>query len=141
MAKEQGPFYEELGRRITQARRAVGVKQTELARSIGLSRTSIVNIEKGRQPVQAHILVQLATTLGIDVTKLLPLASPPTEENFTPQLRKLDAGKRLWVERILGTPSLEQQKKDDYGSQILSGEKEGNRTTQHRTDKKSSRTG
>lgn len=139
MAKEQGPFYEELGRRITQARRAVGVKQTELARSVGLSRTSIVNIEKGRQPVQAHILVQLATTLGTDVTKLLPLAGPPTEENFTPQLRKLDAGKRLWVERILGTPSLE-EKKDDYGSQILSGKKESDRIAQHRTDKKSSRT-
>ena len=37
-----------------------------------LTRTSITNIEKGRQPIQLHSLYLVAQSLGVEVKDLLP---------------------------------------------------------------------
>ena len=42
------------------------------AEEVGLTRTSIVNIEQGRQKVMIHTLYQLADVFGVPVTSLLP---------------------------------------------------------------------
>ena len=72
MATPKGPFYKEFGRRLQRARRDAHVTQAELARGIGLSRTSIANIESGRQPVDIHTAVVLSHVLGTQIEKLLP---------------------------------------------------------------------
>lgn len=64
------PFYAELGRRVT-ALRGSSVTQAELARLLGLSRTSVANIEAGQQRVMAHNLLDLARALGVPVSKLI----------------------------------------------------------------------
>lgn len=43
--------------------------------ALGLSRTSITNIERGRQPIQLHTLYKIADVLGVEPTALLPGAS------------------------------------------------------------------
>ena len=73
---EQTKFYELLGERIKAARNKVGMKQEALAACIGLSRVSIVNIERGRQHPQIHLLWDIASTLKIEVEELLPSFTP-----------------------------------------------------------------
>ncbi|CAN5472305.1 hypothetical protein BH11ARM1_BH11ARM1_07680 [soil metagenome] len=65
-------FYVELGGRIASARRAQNITQGELAETVKLTRTSITNIEKGRQKVLAHTVVLLASALSIEAAALLP---------------------------------------------------------------------
>ena len=56
-------FDREVGLRLQRARRERGVTQEELARRVDLSRTSITNIEKGRQRILLHQLVDIAAAL------------------------------------------------------------------------------
>ena len=62
-----------------------------------MTRTSITNIEKGRQPVQAHTLVILASILQMPVVELLPPSI--TAEHHNP-LASLEASKQEWVLKI-----------------------------------------
>jgi transcriptional regulator with XRE-family HTH domain len=67
-------LYRELGRRIRQARQRNGEKlsQDALAKRLGISRASVVNIEAGRQRAPLHLLWQIAELLGTDLTQLIP---------------------------------------------------------------------
>lgn len=68
-------FYGAFGRMLSEMRRRRRISQEMLADELGLSRTSITNIEKGRQPVQLYSLYVIARLLGIDVKELLPSAA------------------------------------------------------------------
>lgn len=77
-------FYLTFGAMLAEARRKGGISQEALAEDLSLSRTSITNIEKGRQPLQLHSLYLIAESLNVGVKDLLPspaalkLAQPPT---------------------------------------------------------------
>jgi transcriptional regulator with XRE-family HTH domain len=76
-------FYREFGRLLQEAR-SKGPKhltQAALAEAVGLSRSSVANIEKGRQPVQLHLLVKIAEVLSIDPVTLLPRQLPQIVSN------------------------------------------------------------
>jgi transcriptional regulator with XRE-family HTH domain len=62
----------EFGALIRQLRRKVGMTQDAVAEGSGLSRTSVVNIESGRQGVSLETLYRLAEALACDATALLP---------------------------------------------------------------------
>lgn len=65
------PFYAAVGRRIAAAR--VGrLTQEALAQQAALTRTAIINIEKGRQQILLHTIVAIAKALAIPITDLLP---------------------------------------------------------------------
>lgn len=86
---EQKVFYEKLGACIRQARTTAGLKQETFGDFLGLSRASIVNIEKGRQHPPIHLLWVIAKILKIDVTLLLPEFE--ASEEIGPQWEKLIA--------------------------------------------------
>lgn len=65
-------FYLELGKRVRKARKKLDLTQDDLANLLSLNRTSITNIEKGKQRLLAHTLVELANNLKIPVIELLP---------------------------------------------------------------------
>ncbi|MGA2085539.1 MAG: helix-turn-helix transcriptional regulator [Terracidiphilus sp.] len=77
-------FYSTFGAMLAAARQKCRVSQEALAEELGLTRTSITNIEKGRQPLQLHSLYLVAQSLSLDVKDLLPspaalkMAQPPT---------------------------------------------------------------
>ena len=64
-------FYVAVGHRIAKARTG-RLTQEALAQKATLTRTSIVNIEKGRQQILLHTVVEIAQALAIPVTDLLP---------------------------------------------------------------------
>lgn len=68
-------LYREIGSRIRAARRHLGWNQQRLADGVSMLRTSIVNIEAGRQRPPLHQLVRIANLLGFEVCALLPDSS------------------------------------------------------------------
>jgi transcriptional regulator with XRE-family HTH domain len=77
----QSSFYTEVGRRVRRAREAAGLTQDTLATRVALSRTSVTNIESGRQKMMLHSLWDLAAALGIEPVALLPDAWDALEES------------------------------------------------------------
>ncbi len=69
--EENREFYVAVGRRIAKAR-AGSVTQETLAKKTSLTRTSIINIEKGRQQILLHTLVGIAQVLRVPLTDLIP---------------------------------------------------------------------
>jgi transcriptional regulator with XRE-family HTH domain len=59
------------GQRLKEARVAAGLSQAELGRAVDLTRSSITNIEAGRQGTGAEMIVRLATVLAVSVQWLL----------------------------------------------------------------------
>lgn len=52
------------------------MSQDDLAASVALSRTSITNLESGRQQVPLHTLYEIAEALGSSLKELLPDQAP-----------------------------------------------------------------
>jgi transcriptional regulator with XRE-family HTH domain len=67
-------IYQEFGRALATQRRQKGFSQAQFGAKVGLSRTSITNIERGRQPIQLHQLYFFSSVLSVDVSRLLPKA-------------------------------------------------------------------
>ncbi|MBM0235934.1 helix-turn-helix transcriptional regulator [Micromonospora sp. ATA32] len=59
------------GQRVRALREAAGLRQADLAAKVGLARTSIANIEAGRQDTTVTVLLALADTLDTTVGALL----------------------------------------------------------------------
>lgn len=64
--------YPEIGGLIRQRRKKQNLTQEKLAPLVGLSRTSLANIESGRQKVLVHQLFAFASALGMEPADLLP---------------------------------------------------------------------
>jgi transcriptional regulator with XRE-family HTH domain len=64
--------YPRFGARLRSERRMAGLTQEDLAVRLGLSRTTVVNIERGRQRIALHQLLQIADAVGCEVLHLLP---------------------------------------------------------------------
>ena len=71
VSKHVERLYRRLGANIRQARQRAGASQEWLAKQIGLTRVSAVNIEAGRQRILLHQVKRIAAALGVDPLKLL----------------------------------------------------------------------
>ena len=74
-------FYREVGRRVKKARKARSLTQQALASLVSLTRTSITNVEKGRQRILLHTLADLATALRVEYSALLPINPAASGDN------------------------------------------------------------
>ena len=78
--------------------------QEKLGRLVGLSRTSITNIEKGRQHVSLHQLFAIAEALRVRPEALLPSAGEPGSTSWL--AGKLPPGTERditeWAEKLVG---------------------------------------
>ncbi|OGA48892.1 MAG: hypothetical protein A3F74_27705 [Betaproteobacteria bacterium RIFCSPLOWO2_12_FULL_62_58] len=102
-------FYVEFGRSVRRQRERddLGLSQEALAKRVGLSRTSITNIEKGRQQIPLHALYTFADALGVDPTSLLPDKKSLTAERkrVTIDLNELPEDLAEFVDRIASKES------------------------------------
>lgn len=62
----------DFGARIRAARKKAGLNPQSLGHLVGLSRSSIVNLELGRQRAPVHVIWNLAHALGVSVSDLVP---------------------------------------------------------------------
>jgi len=89
-------FYPEFGRRVRLARRRAHLSQDTLGRLTGLNRTSITNIEAGRQRIPLHLLPAFAIALDVEPVELLPGSPRPGL-----RLEGIPEEHRTFVENVL----------------------------------------
>ena len=65
-------FYKLIGEKIRISRQALGLSQDDLAKEVGLRRTSITNIESGQQKIQIYTLYLISQFLNMPIYSLLP---------------------------------------------------------------------
>jgi len=65
-------LYMAIADRIRAQRKCAGMSQQVLADVVGLSRASIVNIERCRQRPSIDLLYDIADALGVQAVELLP---------------------------------------------------------------------
>lgn len=78
-----------LGDRIKKRREESDLSQGELSERIKLGRTSISNIEAGRQQTPLNILYEICAALDIDVHAILPTYAE-IQQQITPEEQELD---------------------------------------------------
>lgn len=74
-------FYQQLGEKLKKARVDANKSQEALAQTLGLSRVTVVNIEKGRQKILVHNLVDAANFLEVKLSDLIPSEQNDIEVN------------------------------------------------------------
>jgi len=70
--KQKNLINEHCGKMVLQRRKKLGYNQDELASAIGLTRTSIVNIENGRQGLTVENLLKTCAVLKCSISDILP---------------------------------------------------------------------
>lgn len=65
-------LYNHIGAAFRQRREALRMTQTQLAANAGVLRTSIVNLEAGRQRVPLHTLYAICAALATELAVVLP---------------------------------------------------------------------
>lgn len=87
---EDWALYEQFGALVRSAREGRGLTQADVAEKLGMSRTSVTNMEQGNQPVSLATLYHLADILDVEPVDLLP-AQPTTIEDeisrFAPRMQ------------------------------------------------------
>jgi transcriptional regulator with XRE-family HTH domain len=69
--KKQVRLYSAVGLQIREIRIEKGITQEALAKKVKLTRTSLTNIEKGRQKLLLHTLMDIASALDAPAAELL----------------------------------------------------------------------
>jgi transcriptional regulator with XRE-family HTH domain len=111
MADSSG-LYKAVGRKIRTARERLEPKlsQAKLAKKLGISRVSVVNIEAGRQHAPLSLLWQIAEILEIEPILLIPrrneLHPPGTpvslDQKTIERIRQAAVGNRETVQKLTG---------------------------------------
>lgn len=102
---QQVEFYRRLGQNLRDARERAKLSQDRVAQLVGLKRTSLTNIESGRQHPPLHVLCDIAAHLNVTVGDVLPVAPVIAQGSA---LRKLlgkqlhDPGELAFVKRAIG---------------------------------------
>jgi transcriptional regulator with XRE-family HTH domain len=87
-------LYRQLGQKIRTQREMIGMTQKDLGKEVGLSRTSVTNVERGRQQMLVHQLIGFAIALKIDSGELLKGLSKASDavaeaQDIPPEVQKL----------------------------------------------------
>ena len=105
-----GDFLESFGRAVRRLRLERGMTQADLADRLKLGRTSVTNLEKGRQNPPLSLLPDIAGALGVDVLRLIGIAvgvgDGPGTAALVAQVR--DADLRRWAGQVIGDPLMGQ---------------------------------
>ncbi len=103
--KKQQNLYEIVGRRIRDTRKAAKLTQEDLAERVNLTRTSVTNIEKGRQKLLLHTLFDLAAAMKVPVVELMP--APREEQPHIEQklMNGLSPAEKEWIVGELSKPT------------------------------------
>ena len=72
MLVNDSELHKHIGEALREHRKQAGMTQLELAKKVGLLRTSITNIEAGRQKAPLHVIYNICIALDIEVCAVLP---------------------------------------------------------------------
>jgi transcriptional regulator with XRE-family HTH domain len=103
---QQAVFYQQLGTNIRRCRTRLNLSQDALGKLIGMTRTSLTNIENGRQHPPLHTFCEIVEQLKVDVSELLPrpLVSAEPDNQVKAMVRQQisAANERTFIETGIG---------------------------------------
>lgn len=134
--EDHSTFYKTVGEKI-RSQRGKNLSQEALASAVGLTRTSISNIEKGRQKMLLHTLVDIADALRVEAASLLPERPATVQPVGAEMLAALPANERAFIESAIGI----KQQKGKNGNQEKESSGKGSVTAQGRQSDGSARPG
>jgi transcriptional regulator with XRE-family HTH domain len=114
---DNAKLYATLGERILRLRRMQSplMSQERLAGILGLTRTSVTNIERGKQKVTLDTIYRLCETFGIQVSDLMPTLadiSRPADQSvvvggqsYALSSKTADSVKRYLPTDVVDTPA------------------------------------
>jgi transcriptional regulator with XRE-family HTH domain len=112
-------IYRLIGDCIRGVRNKRNLTQEQLGERVKLKRTSITNIEKGRQKVLLHTFVEIAAALGVSPKELLSPLEPPEPTHLETHLPPgLSPSVRDWI--ISGVTTANKPKKNEHSPKVHS---------------------
>lgn len=97
-------FYTEFGRLLREKRIAGKLTQQAVAERVGLNRTSVTNIELGKQHIPLHMLFELASAVSTSPDQLLPSKKFATQDStpLNEAIEELPVDDELkgWIQKI-----------------------------------------
>lgn len=102
---ESQTFYAQLGICIKEAREERGLTQEALGNSVGLSRTSITNLERGKQKVLLHTFVNIANVLKVNPESLLPKTQLSSDGELDQILKEHSTEEQIWIKAVIDAAS------------------------------------
>lgn len=84
MDVDEALLYRIIGERLKQLRLEAHVTQAQLAEVVGVLRTSVTNIEAGRQKPPLHLLYRMCVAFDVEVSSILPLNKEVAEASAMP---------------------------------------------------------
>lgn len=95
-------IYRAVGKRIRLARKNKGFTQETLSERVSLTRTSITNIEQGRQKLLVHSLYVIANVLGVHPGDLLPNDEELVTDNIDQRIPvHLAKKEKNWISSVI----------------------------------------
>ena len=98
---DQRKFYDEVGNRVRTHRAARHMSQAMLGEKVNLKRSSISNIEAGRQKMLLHTLAEISVALNVPLSHLMP-EMIPMAANTVQGGRKPTVNEKMWIDALLG---------------------------------------
>ena len=88
MTKDDEVFFKQLGKRIANLRKELGMTQVQLAEVLNISQQHMASFEAGRRKVSSSDIPILAQLFGVSTDDLLGIADTSNKRDATPQLKK-----------------------------------------------------
>lgn len=102
MTSDERAFFQAMGERIAEARKALGMTQAQLADELAVAQQVVASYEVGRHRVPASFLPRLARTLAIPVEELIGEEPQRSRRGPAPKLLQQ-------VQRIQRLPKAQQR--------------------------------
>ena len=103
---KEDPISQAFGAKLAHHRKKIRMTQMDLAKRVGLSRTTIANIERGRQTVSLPLFFRFAIALNVAVEDLLPsvhvsLSGKAMSHEIPSTLENAPSKAQIWAEEVL----------------------------------------
>lgn len=107
--RDDKPFYQQLGRRIAERRKAAGLTQTDLAQQLGVAQQTMAHYEGGTARIAVAMLPTVARVLAISIEELIgeqrPVSgkrgpAPKLQQQFEQVSRLPRAKQRFLIDMI-----------------------------------------
>ena len=126
MTPDEQVFYQHLGQRIAERRKAAGFTQVQLAGILGMAQQTLAHYEVGRLRMPVALLIRIADTLAIGIEELIgEEGTTTTRKRRGPepklarqieQVRQLPRSQQQFVSQMIDTV-LQQQRGQETARQ------------------------
>ncbi|MDR2407007.1 MAG: helix-turn-helix domain-containing protein [Bacteroidales bacterium] len=99
---DKGTLYSQIGEKVRSLRTSMSLNQEDLSKKVGMTRSSIAQIEAGKQAVSVYTLYRLGEALNKPIADILPLSLNQFDVYSENRLEKKEVVLNLLEQKIKG---------------------------------------